>query len=145
MIRKTVCLALAGAILIPGVAIAQDGDDAPTPTLMVSQWQCPLPSLTDIISEAQEFSLPVYQAMVDEGLVLSWGVFIHDWADEWNVGFWTTTTDREAFFAAWTEAGQRTQAARGEDAEPNPLVTNCTAHKDNMYFVAMQTDAPASD
>ena len=143
MIRKTICLVLAGALLVPAAAVAQDGDDDGPPTLVVSQWQCPISSLGDIVAESREVSLPVYQGMVDEGLVLSWGVFIHSWGDDWNVGFWTSTVDHNAFFAAWQEAGMRTAAARGDDAEPNPLVANCTAHKDNIYNIAMQTMGPS--
>ena len=151
MFRRTLSLALLAAFVLPASALAQDGDDdadgmdsaSPSPTLVISSWKCDFRKLGEINAAMDSVALPVYQAMVDEGLVQAWGIFYHDWADEWNLNFYTVTKDKPSFFAAWTEAGRRIGEIVGDS--PNPVLEYCTEHKDGIYTLGPQTDDDGAD
>ena len=58
-------------------------------TLVIESFKCDWRHYEDINAAMDSINLPVYQAMVNEGLVISWGMYWHDWADEWNFHTYT--------------------------------------------------------
>jgi len=141
MFRKSLGLAVFAVFALPLAALAQeagDGDASPRSTLVISSWKCDIGHIGDIVAAVDSISRPVYMAMKEEGLVISWGTYFHDWADEWNVNFYTVTEDKAAFFAAQAEAGRRIEAIVGPDA-PSPVADYCTSHKDGIFVLGPRT------
>ncbi|MDX1530547.1 MAG: hypothetical protein R3362_03395 [Rhodothermales bacterium] len=119
-------------MLIVPAANAQD-----YPTTGVSMWQCDFAHMGEFVESVNTYMQPAAQAMVDEGSLINWGMLTHQWGDEWNVVFYTTAADTEAFLAANEELNRRTTEnveAAGEDPEEsNPFMKWCSAHRDNIY------------
>lgn len=146
MLRKILTLALAGLIALPAGALAQDEEDdgMTTPTLVLTNFQCDWAGVGEIMASLDSISKPVYQGLVDEGKLMSWGTYIHAWADEYNVNFYTVAESIPAFLAAWEEAGERIAAIVGEDAE-NPMDKYCSGHKDAFYVLGPRTSDDGED
>ena len=143
MFKRSLALVLLAVFALPLAALAQEEaeevDRLPNNTLVISSWACDISHLGEIADQYRERVLPVYTEMQEEGLVLGWGTFFHDWADEWNFNIYTVTTDKAAFFAAVTEAGSRISANLEDDA-PNALLEYCKSHKDGIYVLGPRTE-----
>ena len=111
----------------------------PPPTLVVSQWQCDTQEIGNIVESMEQVLIPVWEDMRQEGLLQGAGIFVHEWGDEWNVGMYRIAPDKETFFRAYEEEGQRVQDQLGElniaADTPGPLQEHCTAHRDNIYLL----------
>ncbi len=142
MFRKLLSLVVLAVFALPLTAVAQEeeaeAEGLPNYTLVISSWACDISHLGEVAEQYRDTVLPVYTEMVEEGLVLNWGTYFHDWADEWNFNIYTVTTDKEAFFAAVTEAGSRINANTEDDA-PNALLDYCKSHKDGIYVLGPRT------
>ena len=106
------------------------------PTTAVSLWQCDFAHLEDLVESVNTYMRPAAQEMVDEGLIMNWGMMTHQWGDQWNVVFYTTGPDAAAVMEANREMIRRTgerATEAGEDPDFNPLYEWCSAHKDNIY------------
>lgn len=159
MFYRTLSLAFLTVFLLPATTLAQDDDvDAtdnasPGPTLVIESFKCDWRHYEDINTAIEAINLPVYQAMVDEGLVISWGTYWHEWADEWNFHIYTVAEDKQSFFEAFGEAGRRIGEIVGDDGtwDDQPLVEEadwilgeyCTEHKDGIYILHAQTKGGA--
>ncbi len=161
MFHRTMSLAFLTVFLLPVTTLAQDDDaDAtdnasPGPTLVIESFKCDWRRYEDINAAMDSINLPVYQAMVNEGLVISWGTYWHDWADEWNFNIYTVAEDKPTFFEAWAEAGRRIGEIVRDDGtgDDQPLTVEadwvlgeyCTDHKDGIYTLGAQTKGGADE
>jgi hypothetical protein len=98
---------------------------------------CNTNSLDDALEEAESLVIPVWNELVAEGMVDSYGYIVHRWADEWNVGIYTVAESIEAVLAASQEAGRRLQE-RYPDG-PNAFGEACPHHRDGFYAIGPST------
>lgn len=140
------CACLVLALAVPGSAGAQEPAQEPAqemeeeapPVLRISFFQCHSDRIGDVMEEAESMVIPVWNELVDEGAVNSYGYFTHWWADEWNVGIYTVAPTIEAIVSAEAEAAERIEE-RHPDA-PNTMNEACPWHRDGFYNVGPSTD-----
>lgn len=140
MRRLSLTLGLLTALAVPSAALAQD--DAP-PTLRLSFYKCDFSQLEVAMEEIETLQMPIWQELVDEGMIASYGHLIHSWASEWNVGVYTVADDIPAVLAAVDEFGRRM-------AERNPEAADtfgeaCPEHRDAFYTFGPSTDDDEED
>jgi hypothetical protein len=128
------------ALALPAPIRAQDAD-APPQVLSISQWICPNSALGDISDDYEEYTLPVERDLVAEGMLTSAGLFFHAWADEWNVGYYRVGSGVDAILDAVAEVGRRLNERNPELADQPGPFAECSAHKDNFYFMGPSTMA----
>ncbi|CAN5785851.1 hypothetical protein BH20GEM1_BH20GEM1_01440 [soil metagenome] len=128
------------AIAVPGKALAQEEAPDP-PVLRLSFFMCDLGGGNGdaITEEIETQQMPIWNALVNEGMVESYGYFFHWWADEWNVGIYTIAPTLQAIIDASDEAGNRMEAQYGEDA-PSAIADACPHHRDGFYTMGPNTD-----
>jgi hypothetical protein len=133
-------LAALAALAIPATALAQEAEPDP-PVLRLSFFMCDISGTNgDAINEEIETrQMPIWNALVDEGMVESYGYFFHWWADEWNVGIYTIAPTIQAIIDASDEAGERLEAQFGENA-PSAMGEFCPHHRDGFYTIGPNTD-----
>lgn len=132
MRRITLGLALVSLTVLPAAALAQQmqEQDAP-PTLRLSFFQCQQNRIGDVLAEAEQYDIPIWQELVNEGMVMNYGYFVHSWAGEYNLAIYTIARDIPAVLAATDEAGRRGEA-RFPDA-PDTIGDVCPWHRDGFY------------
>jgi hypothetical protein len=132
-------LAFLSALALPHSALAQDEEPDP-PVLRLSFFMCDLSGGNGdaITEEIETRQMPIWNALVDEGMVTEYGFFFHWWADEWNVGIYTIAPTLQAIIDASDEAGNRLEAQYGEDA-PDPMGEACPHHRDGFYTLGPST------
>lgn len=137
----TILLALTAfaAFALPAAAQAQEAEADP-PVLRLSFFMCDLSGGNgDAINEEIETrQMPIWNALVDEGMVTEYGFIFHWWADEWNVGIYTIAPTLQAIIDASDEAGNRIEAQYGENA-PSAMGTHCPHHRDGFYTLGPNT------
>jgi hypothetical protein len=135
-------LAALAVLIVPSAALAQEEEPDP-PVLRLSFFMCDLSGEKgDAIEEEIETQdMPIWNALVDEGMVESYGYFFHWWADEWNVGLYTIAPTIQAILDASEEAGNRLEAQYGENA-PSAMAEACPHHRDGFYTMGPTTDEP---
>lgn len=136
MRRFTPVLGVCVALTLPASLAAQQ-DEGPPPTLRISFFQCDFSKLGEAMEEVEQHDIPIWNELVEEGMVESYGYFIHSWADEWNVGIYTIAESIQAVIDANDEAGRRADE-RFPDA-PNVFGEACPTHRDNFYVLGPQT------
>lgn len=136
-----VLLALS-ALAFPTAGRAQEEEPDP-PVLRLSFFMCDLSAGKGeaIEEEIETQDMPIWNALVDEGMVMSYGYFFHWWADEWNVGIYTIAPTIQAILDANEEAANRFEAQYGEDA-PSAMAEACPHHRDGFYRMGPNTDDP---
>ena len=127
------------ALVLPAAARAQEAEADP-PVLRLSFFMCDLSGGNgDAINEEIETrQMPIWNALVDEGMVTEYGFFFHWWADEWNVGIYTIAPTLQAIIDASDEAGNRLEAQYGENA-PSAMGEACPHHRDGFYTMGPNT------
>lgn len=140
MSRFTWLLLLPVALGFPVSVAAQDSEPDP-PVLRLSFFMCDLSGGNEdaINEEIETRQIPIWNALVDEGMVQSYGYFFHWWADEWNVGIYTIAPTIQAIIDASDEAGERLEAQFGENA-PSAMGEACPHHRDGFYTMGPNTD-----
>jgi len=128
-------LVLALAIALPGALAAQDAE-AP-PTLRLSFYQCNINEIGPTMEQIESIEVPIWNELVAEGMVISYGTFVHAWADEWNVGIYTVAASPEAIISATAAFGEAMQE-RHPDADAG-LNQVCPAHRDGFYTIGPST------
>jgi hypothetical protein len=133
-------LGLLIAFGVPGAVAAQEEEaqeeEAP-PTLRLSFYQCDLSQMGPTGEQIETMEIPIWEELVDEGMVDSYGHFFHAWASEWNVGIYTVADNIEAVLAATEEFGNRMQE-RHPDADAG-LNQVCPSHRDGFYVFGPRT------
>ena len=133
----SVVLVLLAAIAMPQNLVAQEDDDSPS-MLRLSFFMCDTNQLEAAMAEVEAQDIPVWQELVDEGMVESYGYFQHAWASEWNVGLYTVAESIEAVIAASAEAGSRLEARYGDDQ--GVFGQACPHHRDGFYTFGPSTE-----
>jgi hypothetical protein len=133
-------LAALAALAVPASVAAQESEPDP-PVLRLSFFMCDLSGGNEdaINEEIETRQMPIWNALVDEGMVGSYGYFFHWWADEWNVGIYTIAPTIQAIIDASDEAGERLEAQFGENA-PSAMGSACPHHRDGFYTMGPNTD-----
>lgn len=128
------------ALLLAGPAGAQETPQQPPAGVVVSQNVCDFGAVDELNQMVRQHWAPVLDRAVREGELTGWGVLTHLWGDEWN---WVV-------YYSGPNAGtlsQRVSRLLGEifGAMPGDAMAQlgrmCTAHKDNIYTVAMTQGA----
>jgi len=105
--------------------------EPPARFMMMNQSQ--VSNMQGFSALADSTSNPILDELVDEGLIVDWGIAQHAWADEWNWNWWMSTTDHAAFVTAW-----RAFIKRVGEAHPS-FISDASAyvkrHRDNLYTI----------
>lgn len=110
------------------------------PLLIVSQNQVPMQDMGKLNKLGDSLFVPILKELVDEGMILSFGQFVHSWGDEWNVNYWYTAKDMASFEKFWSEYVKRVRSRH--PGAFGQAVKYFTAHKDNIYRIRGQYPAP---
>ena len=124
-------------IVVSGTANGQDNQN---PLLIVSFNKVPLVDVGTVNRMGDSLFAPILKELVDEGMLLSFGSFNHNWGDEWNVNYWYTAKDMASFDKFWDE-----YVSRVAERHPNAwgaTVKYFQAHKDNIYTIRNQYPMP---
>jgi hypothetical protein len=136
MKRVPLVLSFLVALALPATAAAQDQEDTP-PTLRLSFFQCDFSELDAAMEQIESIGIPIWEELIEEGMIENYGHFIHSWASEWNVGIYTVAEDIPAVLAAVEEFGRRLDE-RHPDSE-NLFGEACPAHRDGFYTFGPRT------
>jgi hypothetical protein len=118
-------------LFIAAPALAQDDAmDEATPTFITTVHQCDLAKLDDLVEHDRERSLPILQALVDDGSILSAGNARHQWGDEFNLMTWISGDDMASALAGWEAA-----VSQYGDTYPDDTMFGevCPTHRDYFY------------
>jgi len=116
--------------------IADDGN----PALIISMYECDYERIGEVFEQYAEVTIPVQDALIQEGQLRGAGTFAHVWADEWNLGFYWTSDDIPTFIEAWNESNARVGAAvEAAGLTTNALAEACPIHKDAIYTMGPRT------
>lgn len=136
------CLML--AVTAPVAVQAQEEEaEGPPPTMVMSQFQCDWSRMGEVLDEL-ELQVPIWEEMVDEGMIGNAGSFTHFWADEWNLTLYTIGESMEAVVAANDEANRRFSE---QYPDADVFGEACPTHRDGFYQfgpVASNEGAPTS-
>lgn len=128
------------------VANSEGAPSGGNPTLVISMYQCDFDRIGDVFDQYAEFSLPVQEALIQEGQLRGAGTFAHTWASEWNVGFYWVAEDIPTFIGAWQESNQRVgDAVEAAGSPASALAEACPVHRDAMYTLGPRTGAGDED
>ena len=133
------------ATLSADAALAQQPDSLAQqpPTIFMTAWMCDRAAVDTLVATAGERAMPVAQELVNEGMLWSYSVMVHNWGDEWNYVTLMLADDIASGVAANAEFGRRIEAKYGED---ETFVEQCRAHNDGIYTGSYITDdAPGVD
>ena len=113
------------------------------PVLVVSFQKVKLSDIQTVNKMINEKFAPILNALVDEKMIGSWGLFDHAWGDEWNVNIWYVAKNMEAFNTFWKEYVKRLY-----EKEPDAWVKlrdYIQEHKDNIYSIQNQYPIPPTE
>ena len=145
MRRLPLVLVLLAMIAAPGSLVAQEEDEDESPmTLRLSFYMCDSNRIDEALEEVESQDIPVWQELVDEGMVENYGHIVHSWASEWNIGIYTIAESIDAVIQASQEAGSRLEEKYGEDA-PNVFGEVCPHHRDAFYTFGPSTEDADDD
>lgn len=113
-----------------------------SPVLALSFYNCRFDGMEAIVEEERGKLMPLAQELVDEGQIRSRTAMVHVWGDEWSWVVATAAADMAALEAGLDEMGRRYEAAHGSDGGFS-LEGACSAHKDNIYRMALVTNPAA--
>jgi len=124
-------------LFFSGNSLAQDNDQQ---ILVVSQNMVSMSDVGKVNKLGDSIFVPVLKELVDEGYILSFGQFNHNWGDEWNVNYWYVAKDMSSFDTFWNE-----YVSRVSERHPGAFgstVKYFQAHKDNIYTIRNQYPVP---
>jgi hypothetical protein len=139
MTRQTFLAACLCLFVLPLSLHAQDNDmgmaeeAGPPSFLMFNQSQIPGEQVSAYNHLVDSLMRPVMNALVDEGLVATWGYLNHAWGDEWNWAWFMYTKDHAAFLKAWSEVVKR--VADADSTSWSQLTKPVKRHRDNLYHL----------
>jgi len=126
------------AVFLTGVLCATPGVAAQEPTpgvTVVRYFECGLGDLGEAVELLNGWWRGFAQDLVEEGLLIDYGILTHSWGDEWNLVDYFVTTDLTAFQTAWRELLLRVQDDDPEGERFARFGELCPRHKDNIYSV----------
>ena len=123
-------------VAVLAVSTPLAAQDEPQPgAVSMRYFECGLGDLGEAVGLLNEEWRPVAQELVDEGVLIAYGILTHGWGDEWNLIDYYVATDTEAFHAAWADLVQRFQARDPNGNMFEEFAELCPRHKDNIYGV----------
>ena len=137
---KRILLSLLLVVLTVAPASAQDDEAPAPPTFVVSSHQCDYAQLDTLIAQDRARTLPILQALVDEGKLIQAGEAVHHWGDEYNLLTWLAAPDMPSALAAWEDMTARYREAYPDD---NLFIETCPKHRDYFYTQRVSTQAAA--
>ncbi len=109
--------------------------DAPA-TVALSFWRCPQTEIGRLM-EGEAATWDVANTMTSEGLWRGMGFMTHSWGDVWNVVRYAGADTLPELLTAFDTFDERLEASVPDDAQG--LNETCTAHRDNIYELVVQT------
>ena len=106
-------------------------DEGPE-TLVFSQNRVAMKDMNMVNKIVDSLMAPIWNEIMNEGMIMGWGQLNHEWGDEWNCNFYYSAKDKESFFAAWDEFIKR-MSERHPGAWAK-VIPSFYAHKDNIYY-----------
>ena len=133
-------VALTIFIFVAGNITAQSEEQ---PLLVVSFQKIKMADIGTSNKLINEKFAPILNSLVDDKMLLGWGLFNHTWGDEWNVNVWYTVKDMAAFDKFWEEYMKRT-SEKQPDAWKE-MRGYIMEHKDNIYTIMNQYPMPPTN
>ena len=124
-------------VFATGSVLAQETE---TPLLVVSFQKVKMADVGAMNKMINEKFAPILNGMVDDKMLLSWGLFNHAWGDEWNVNVWYTLKDMAAFDKFWEEYMNRINEKQPDAWKE--MRGYIMEHKDNIYTIMNQYPVP---
>ena len=87
-IRHIIIVTIAILIILPSHAESQD-----KPTVVVSSHMVNFSDRDKFIEDTDEYWVPAFDKLVDEGKLYSWGYLSSAWSDEWSLIIHYTAKD----------------------------------------------------
>ena len=137
-LTKTIAIIGISVLLFSGINLARSSGQ---PLLVVSQNIVPIQDMGKLNKLGDSLFVPILKELVDEGMIMSFGQFVHSWGDEWNVNYWYTAKDMTSFEKFWSEYVKRVSSRH--PGAFGKAVKYFTAHKDNIYRIRGQYPAPS--
>lgn len=135
MLKVGTAILVLVALALPGIAIAQQPAEQEEDPLVVrlSFFMCDLGGGKGdrIEQEMESRDIPIWEALVQEGMVQDYGYLFHWWADEWNVVIYTIAESIQAIVDASQEAQDRAEQQYGD--APTAFGEACPHHRDGLY------------
>ena len=82
---------------------------------------------------------PIWNQLVDEGMIISYSMMTHAWGDEWNLNYMIITKDHASFLKAWSEGFKRIRSTVPQE-KWDELMRYTLEHKDNLYSLRHHYD-----
>ena len=124
-------------ILAVGSSQAQESEQ---PLLVVSFQKVKMADVGSMNKMINEKFAPILNGMVDDKMLLSWGLFNHTWGDEWNVNVWYTVKDMASFDNFWEEYIKRINEKQPDAWKE--MRGYIMERKDNIYTIMNQYPVP---
>lgn len=139
---KNITKIFAALIIFIFVARNISAQSEAQPLLVVSFQKIKMADVGTVNKMINEKFAPILNGLVDDKMLLSWGLFNHAWGDEWNVNVWYTVKDMDAFDKFWEEYMKRI-SEKQPDAWKE-MRGYIMEHKDNIYTIMNQYPMPPS-
>ncbi len=133
--KRVIASVLLLLIILSGFVIAQDSDEAKKkskPTVIISQNMVPLNKVSRYVEITNEYFVPAFDKLVDEGKLMGWGYLTHAWGDEWNILVYYSAKDFATFEKAWGE-GIKSFIENTPEEVADEQIGMLLAHKDSFY------------
>jgi hypothetical protein len=137
---KNLTQLLAALLLVIFVAGTSYSQDSENPLLVVSFQKVKMSDVGAMNKAINEKFAPILNGLVDDKMLLSWGLFNHTWGDEWNVNVWYTVKDMASFDNFWEEYMKRISEKQPDAWKV--LRGYIQEHKDNIYTIMNQYPMP---
>ena len=124
-------------IFVAGNIQAQESEQ---PLLVVSFQKVKMSDVGAMNKMINEKFAPILNGLVDDKMLLNWGLFNHAWGDEWNVNIWYTVKDMASFDKFWEEYIKRINEKQPDAWKE--LRGYIQEHKDNIYTIMNQYPFP---
>ena len=126
-----------GLTILTSQSVAQEMEN---PLLVVSFQKIKMADVGTVNKMINEKFAPILNSLVDDKMLLGWGLFNHTWGDEWNVNVWYTVKDMAAFDKFWDEYMKRTSEMQPDAWKE--MRGYIQEHKDNIYTIMNQYPMP---
>ena len=89
---------------------------------------------TEAYEMFEEFFIPQYDALVDEGKLINFGMLGHGWGDEWNLNYFMTAKNQDELIKAFGKGFSEAIKTMGPE-KWKKMKGMIMEHKDNLYDV----------
>jgi len=133
MNHKNLCMAsvLAFAIAAPHAMAQEEGAMEPESYIYATYHHCKLDKLDKADKLVEENQAPVYNAMVDEGLITGWGWMGHHTGGHWRRINFFSAPSLNALLDAQDTFGERMDESAPKDGPQMNKI--CTSHDDYIW------------